>query len=71
MAVYRFRYADRSGSAVRTTIMQCADDAEAVHKACDTMQDRYAMLEIFEGERLICNKFPIPASAQTRQSLRT
>jgi hypothetical protein len=63
MAVYRFRYADGSGSAVRTTIMQCADDAEAVHKACHTMQDRYAMLEIFEGERLVYSKFP-----QARQS---
>lgn len=67
MAVYRFRYADSSGSAVRTTLMQCGDDAEAVRKAGDTMQDRYAMLEIFEGERLVYSKFPLPEAQRLLQ----
>ncbi|OAI43693.1 hypothetical protein AYO42_05845 [Rhizomicrobium sp. SCGC AG-212-E05] len=53
MAVYRFRYADASGAAIRTTIMQCGDDAEAIGKAEDTMKDRYVTLEVFEGERLV------------------
>lgn len=53
MAVYRFRYANSAGIAVRTTVMQCETDDEAIQKARDTMQDRYAVLEIFEGDRPI------------------
>lgn len=73
MTSYRFRYANRSGTAIRTTIMQCETDAEAIRKACDTMQDRYALLEIFDGERLVYSKFPLPEEvqgAQTHQSLK-
>ena len=51
MANYEFRYANLSGGAIRTTVMQCAADDEAIRKARETMQDRYATLEIFDGER--------------------
>jgi hypothetical protein len=71
MAVYRFRYADASGAAIRTTHMQCGADSEAIGKAHDTMHDRYATVEIFEGERLVHGAFPLPGApqpAKTRQS---
>ncbi len=64
MAVYRFRYASRSGSVIRTTIMQCDTDDEAVRKAGGTMQDSYASVEIFEGERLVQTVFA-PSQAQS------
>ena len=51
MATYEFRYANPSGDTVRTTIMQCAADDEAIRRARETMKDRYATLEIFEGDR--------------------
>ena len=51
MASYEFRYANLSGGVIRTTVMQCESDDEAIHKACDTMKDRYATLEIVEGDR--------------------
>lgn len=53
MANYRFRYADQSGGIIRTTVMQCAADAEAIRKARDPMKDRYVRLEIFEDERSV------------------
>jgi hypothetical protein len=67
MAVYRFRYAGSSGAAIRTTIMECGDDSEAIRKARDTMQDRYATVEIFEGERLVYSAFPLPGAQHARQ----
>jgi hypothetical protein len=51
MAIYEFRYAGIAGNVVRTTIMQCEADSVAIDQARDTMQDRYATLEIFEGDR--------------------
>jgi hypothetical protein len=51
MANYQFRYVSLSGSVIRTTIMQCEADADAIHKARHTMKDQYARLEIFEDER--------------------
>lgn len=60
MASYHFRYANSAGIAVRTTIMQCETDAEAIGKACDTMQDRYATLEVFEGDRPVFRKEFLP-----------
>jgi hypothetical protein len=50
---YEFRYANLSGGAIRTSVMQCATDDEAICKARDTMQDRYVTLEIFEGDRTV------------------
>jgi len=68
MAVYRFRYASRSGSAIRTTIMQCDTDDEAVRKAHDTMQDSYISVEIFDGERLVETVFAQPQAHSARQT---
>jgi hypothetical protein len=51
MANYQFRYVNLSGDVVRTTVMQCAADAEAIDQARSTMKDRYARLEIFDGDR--------------------
>jgi hypothetical protein len=48
---YQFRYANLSGVVVRTTIMQCAADSEAIRNARHSMKDQYAKLEIFENER--------------------
>lgn len=53
MASYEFRYANLSGDAIRTTVMQCGADDEAIRQARATMKDRYATLEIFEGDRLV------------------
>ncbi len=49
---------------IRTTIMQCDTDDEAVRKAGGTMQDSYASVEIFEGERLVQTVFA-PSQAQS------
>ncbi len=68
MAVYRFRYASKSGSAVRTTIMQCDTDEEAVRKASDTMQDSYISVEIFDGERLVETVFARAQAISARQT---
>ncbi len=68
MAVYSFRYANRSGSAIRTTIMQCDTDDEAIRKARDTMQDSYANAEIFEGERLVETVFAPSQAHSARQT---
>lgn len=68
MAVYRFRYADASGAAIRTTLMQCGDDSDAIGKARDTMQDRYATFEIFEGERLVHAAFPLQGARQSARA---
>ena len=51
MASYEFRYANRAGGAVRTTIMQCEADEEAIRRARDTMKDVYATVEIYDGDR--------------------
>jgi hypothetical protein len=51
MASYEFRYANHSGAPIRTTVMQCEADEEAIRKARETMQDRYVTLEIFDGDR--------------------
>ena len=53
MLNYLFRYADKSGATIRSTIMQCETDEEALRKARDTMQDGYAKLEVSENERPI------------------
>lgn len=53
MAIYEFRYASASGSVVRTTIMQCEADGIALRQARDTMKDRYATLEVSEGDRVL------------------
>jgi hypothetical protein len=55
MANYEFRYSTLSGGVIRATIMQCASDDEAIRKARDTMKDRYAKLEVFEGDRPVLN----------------
>jgi len=68
MAVYRFRYADASGAAIRTTIMQCVDDAQAIGKSQGTMKDRYATLEVFEGERRIDGAHPLPRAQHRDQT---
>ena len=60
MASYRFRYANNAGIAVRTTIMQCEADADAIARACDTMLDRYVTLEVFEGDRPVFRKESLP-----------
>lgn len=51
MPNYLFRYADKFGGAIRSTLMQCDTDEEALRKARDTMQDGYAKLEVFENDR--------------------
>lgn len=53
MTDYRFTYTDASGAIVRQTAMQCESDAEAVRRARETMRDKYAVLEILAGERII------------------
>lgn len=53
MTTYTFLYTDLSGEVVRWTAMQCDSDAEALHKARDTMQDKYEVLKVFHGERLV------------------
>ncbi len=58
MTDYEFRYTNLTGGVIRTTIMQCEADAEAILKARDTMKDRYAALEIFEGERPVYSQAP-------------
>ena len=50
---YLFRYADEVGGVIRSTFMQCPADAVAVERAHSIMQDRYASLEMFEGERVV------------------
>ena len=55
---YLFRYADEMGGVIRSTFMQCPEDAVAVERARSIMQDRYASLEVFDGERVVhteCN----------------
>ena len=56
MATYQFRYANLSGEAIRTTFMECAADGEAICKARETMKNRFATLEIFEGDRPVLSK---------------
>jgi hypothetical protein len=56
MATYQFRYANLSGDAIRTTFMQCAADGEAIRKARETMKNRFATLEIFDGDRPVLSK---------------
>lgn len=68
MAVYRFHYASRSGSAIRTTIMQCDTDDQAIRKARDTMQDSYITVEIFDGERLVETVFAQQQAHSARQT---
>ena len=58
MANYQFRYVNLSGGVVRTTIMQCAADAEAIQNARHIMKDQYARLEIFEDERVVYSQEP-------------
>ena len=58
MANYQFRYVNFSGGVIRTTVMQCASDAEAIHKARHIMKDQYARLEIFEDERAVYSQEP-------------
>ena len=50
---YLFRYADERGGVIRSTFMQCPEDAIAVERARSIMQDRYASLEVFDGERVV------------------
>ena len=50
---YQFRYADETGGLIRSTFMQCPEDTIAVERARSIMQDRYASLEIFDGERVV------------------
>jgi hypothetical protein len=50
---YLFRYADEMGGVIRSTFMQCPEDAVAVERARSIMQDRYASLEVFDGERVV------------------
>jgi hypothetical protein len=50
---YLFRYADELGGVIRATFMQCPADADAIHQARTLMQDRYASLEVFDGERVV------------------
>lgn len=59
MINYSFAYSDASGGIVRWTSMQCLSDAEAIAKARDTMQDKYAALEIFAGERPVYAVAPV------------
>ncbi|HXC53903.1 MAG TPA: hypothetical protein VNU97_01285 [Rhizomicrobium sp.] len=61
MISYRFIYSDASGGVIRLTQMQCASDAEAVRRARETMQDKYAALEIFAGERAVETDVAVPA----------
>ena len=56
MTSYEFRYANRAGGAVRTTIMQCEADEEAILRARETMKDIYASVEIFDGDRPVVAK---------------
>ena len=41
------------GGIIRSTFMQCPEDAVAVERARSIMQDRYASLEVFDGERVV------------------
>jgi hypothetical protein len=50
---YQFRYADAQGTVVRSTFMHCDADDHAIRQARATMQDKYASLEIFAGERVV------------------
>ena len=50
---YLFRYADELGGVIRSTFMQCPADDDAIVKARTIMQDRYASLEIFDGDRVV------------------
>ena len=50
---YLFRYADEMGGVIRSTFMRCPEDTVAVERARSIMQDRYASLEIFDGERVV------------------
>jgi hypothetical protein len=61
MISYRFTYTDASGAVIRWTSMQCISDAEAVRRARESMQDKYAGLEIFEGERKVDLEAPVGA----------
>ncbi len=61
MTSYRFTYTDASGAVIRWTCMQCVSDVEAVRKARETMRDKFAGLEIFEGERRVDVQTPLSA----------
>jgi len=50
---YLFRYADEMGGVIRSTFMQCPEDTVAVERARSIMQDHYASLEVFDGERVV------------------
>ena len=50
---YLFRYADEMGGVIRFTFMQCPEDTVAVERARSIMQDRYASLAVFDGERVV------------------
>ena len=56
MATYQFRYANLCGNAIRTTFMQCTGDGEALRKARETMKNRFATIEIFDGDRPVLSK---------------
>ncbi|MCX7281259.1 MAG: hypothetical protein NTX21_06855 [Alphaproteobacteria bacterium] len=50
---YLFRYADEMGGVIRSAFMQCPEDAVSFERARNIMQDRYASLEVFDGERVV------------------
>jgi hypothetical protein len=60
MANYHFRYADHTGAAIRNTMMQCAQDEDAIIKAREIMTEPYAVLEIFEDERPVYHRTLVP-----------
>ena len=59
LASYLFRYVNQSGEVIRATQMLCEADNVAIYKARATMQDHYAMLEIFDGDRLVYAANPL------------
>jgi hypothetical protein len=63
LASYLFRYVNNSGEVIRTTLMLCEADEDAIHKARVTMNDQYAMLEIFDGDRLVYAANPLAENA--------
>ena len=53
MINYSFTYCDAAGGVIRATSMQCLTDADAIRQARETMADKYAALEILDGERAV------------------
>jgi len=50
---YTLRYANETGRMIRTLMIQCKDDQDAVRTASATMQSPYAALDISVGNKLV------------------